>query len=288
MKMFSPRPKLLSQLPGTSWTSKKRWAGSQFASMELSHSLSQLSLHSLSSSTLTRTSALDCARGSLFALSNRLEEYNLASFEHWRTDAEFFTCLKPTCGFVALIDPFAPGYPHVECPSPICKARSCASCRTAWHMGQTCTEVYAAAATAQISEAERTTLALMQEVDARRCPNCQFVIEKDGGCPSMQCGGCRKLFNWEEAASVVPGTRKPEPQTAVRDEFYMPVATVCGADGLESKGGQDLKAEDTLAASAGLVCELRENMYPPMPLPERMMRTCKQAFISIRTSQQPT
>jgi hypothetical protein len=30
----------------------------------------------------------------------------------------------------------------------------------------------------------------------------------------------------------------------------MPVATVCEADGLESKGGQDFKAEETLAALA--------------------------------------
>ena len=44
-------------------------------------------------------------------------------------------------------------------------------------------------------------------------------------------------------------------QTAFQGAFYMHVATVCEADGLESKGGQDFKDEETLAASAGLVCE---------------------------------
>ena len=108
----------------------------------------------------------------------------------------------------------------------------------------------------------------MQQVDARRCPNCQLAIEKNGGCPGMQCAGCGKLFKWDEAASVVPGARKPEPHTTFRGAFYKPVATVCEADGLESKGGKDFKDEETLAASAGLVCELRENAYPPMPLPD--------------------
>ncbi|KAG9202463.1 hypothetical protein G6514_004439 [Epicoccum nigrum] len=201
--------------------------------------------------------------------TNRLEEFNLASFEHWRTDAQLFTCREPVCGFVALIDGWAaPGYPHVECPSPTCKARSCATCRTAWHTDQTCAEIHAAAATAQISDAEKDTLALMQEKDARRCPNCQLVIEKDGGCSSMRCGGCEKFFNWEEAASAVPGARKSEPQTAFQGGLYTPHATVCEVDGLERAREQVFTAAETLAASAGLVCELRENMYPPMPLPD--------------------
>lgn len=201
--------------------------------------------------------------------ANKLEEYNLALFDQWRADAELFTCLEPACGFVSVIDRFAAsGYPHVECPLPTCKARSCATCRTAWHAGQTCAEVHAAAATAQISEAEKTTLALMQEKDARRCPNCQLVIEKDGGCSSMQCGGCEKFFNWEEAASAVPGARKPEPPTVFQGGLNMQHVAVCEADGQESTGEQILTAEETLAASAGLVCELREDMYPPMPLPD--------------------
>ena len=200
--------------------------------------------------------------------ANRLEEYNLATFEHWRADAQLFTCLEPTCGFISLIDPFAAiGYPHVQCPSPTCKARCCATCRTAWHPGQTCAEVHAAAATAQISEEERDTLALMQKVDARRCTNCQLVILKDGGCPSMECGGCGKKFNWEEAASVVPGVRKPEPQTAFQSGLFMWAVTGCEADGLERTGGQVFTAEEMLAA-AGLVCELREIEGPTMPLPD--------------------
>lgn len=84
----------------------------------------------------------------------------------------------------------------------------------------------------------------------------------------MRCSGCDKFFTWEEAASVVPGARKSEPQTAFQDGFYVPGVTTCEVDGLKKVEGQVFKTEETLAASAGLVCELRENMYPPMPLPD--------------------
>lgn len=139
---------------------------------------------------------------------DRLEAYNLAAFEHWCANANLFACLAPGCDAVALADSTVLGYPQVECTSLTCKARWCAVCRTAWHADQTCAEVHAAAVTAQISDAERETLALMQVRDAKRCPNCQLVIERDGGCSSMFCTGCQKSFNWDVAASAVPGALK--------------------------------------------------------------------------------
>lgn len=122
---------------------------------------------------------------------SRLEVFNLASFEHWRADTDLFSCLAPSCPFIGILDPTAPGYPQVECPVSSCKARACASCLTPWHTDQTCAEVKSVALTTQMSDSEKETLALMQTRDGKRCPNCQLVIEKDGGCPSMFCVGCK-------------------------------------------------------------------------------------------------
>ncbi|KAF1927141.1 uncharacterized protein M421DRAFT_93403 [Didymella exigua CBS 183.55] len=103
--------------------------------------------------------------------------FNLAAFEHWRAGTDLFTCLSPSCAFAGLLDPNAPGYPHVEYPFPTCKARSCATCLTPWHVDQTCAEVKSAALAAQMSDPERQTLMLIQSKDGKRCPNCQLVIE---------------------------------------------------------------------------------------------------------------
>ncbi|KAF2621732.1 hypothetical protein BU25DRAFT_415927 [Macroventuria anomochaeta] len=186
---------------------------------------------------------------------SKLEAYNLASFEHWRTDAGLSTCLSPTCDSTGLLDPSAPGYPQVQCNS--CTFRSCASCLTPWHLDQTCAEVSAAAMNAQMSDAEKDTLALMQSKDGKRCPNCQLVIEKDGGCPSMYCVGCKKYFNWETAASAVPGTKKALPVASGQGYWQIPGTVVCELDGLEGK----VPPVDISAYNFGA--------FPiPMPLPD--------------------
>ncbi|KAH6644690.1 hypothetical protein C7974DRAFT_384096 [Boeremia exigua] len=161
--------------------------------------------------------------------AEKLEEYNLATFEHWRTDTSLFTCVSPSCDFTGLLDLSAPGYPHVECNA--CAFRACASCCVPWHVDQTCAEVSAAAVTAQMSDPEKETLQLMQSRDGKRCPNCQLVIEKDGGCPCMFCPGCKKSFNWSTAASAVPGRTKALPVVVGQEFWQIPASMVCEADG---------------------------------------------------------
>jgi hypothetical protein len=164
---------------------------------------------------------------------DKLEEYNLASFDVWKADAELFTCPSPSCTFTGLLEPSAPGYPQVQCPT--CAFRSCATCLTPWHADQTCAEVSAAAMHLQMSSAEKKVLTLMQSRDGKRCPNCQLVIEKDGGCPSMFCPGCKKHFNWETAASAVPGTKKALPVASGTGYWQTPGIVVCEVDRLEGK-----------------------------------------------------
>lgn len=165
--------------------------------------------------------------------TTHLEAYNLASFEHWLTDTPLFTCLSPTCTAKSLPDPTAPGYPQVQCP--ICAFRSCITCLTPWHTSQTCAEIRAAALSAQITDPEKETLHLMQSKDGKRCPNCQLVIEKDGGCASMFCPGCKKYFNWETAASAVLGAKKALPVAGGEGYWLMAGSVVCEVDGLEEE-----------------------------------------------------
>lgn len=200
---------------------------------------------------------------------DKLEAYNLASFEHWCADTDLFTCLSPTCDFAGLLDPSAPGYPQVECPISTCKARSCAACRTPWHADQTCAEVSAAALTARMSDPEKETLTLMQSKDGKRCPNCQLVIEKDGGCPTMYCPGCKTYFNWDTAASAVPGTKKALPAVSGHGYWQMAGLVVCEVDGLEGKAGDD----DVLARLYptnvhGAFYNMDHGRFPNMPLPD--------------------
>jgi hypothetical protein len=75
-----------------------------------------------------------------------------------------------------------------------------------------------------MTDSEKETLSLMQERDGRRCPNCFLVIEKDGGCNSMYCEGCKKYFDWTTAAGAVPGGKREDEYADLRE------AVVCEAE----------------------------------------------------------
>lgn len=199
----------------------------------------------------------------------KLETFNLASFKHWRADTDLFTCLAPDCSFTGILDPTAPGYPQVECPLSSCKARACATCLTPWHADQTCAEVKSAAVTAQMSDPEKETLALMQSKDGKRCPNCQLVIEKDGGCPSMFCVGCKTYFNWDTAASAVPGTKKALPIASGMGYWQTAGHVVCEVDALEGRVLQGNGVPGLYPTNVDHVFyNMVEGQYPPMPLPD--------------------
>ncbi|KAF2995237.1 hypothetical protein E8E13_002770 [Curvularia kusanoi] len=175
--------------------------------------------------------------------TSRLEEYNLAMFEHWRAKANLLECFEPRCGFVGLVENRTLGYPKLECPSPTCRARSCAFCRVPWHEGQSCAEISATRVTARISEEERKTLRLLQMQGAKRCPNCQFVVEKNGGCNSMVCVACRKCFDWDKAASAMG--EKILPAAGSGFGFVM-TDVACEVDELQKKAQQLPISQETL------------------------------------------
>ncbi|KAJ4373150.1 hypothetical protein N0V83_003441 [Neocucurbitaria cava] len=165
-----------------------------------------------------------------------LEKFNMDMFAVWLQDADPkpMTCLAPGggCSAIGVPDASAPGYPQVTCHT--CSFRSCAVCLLPWHKDLTCAENGANRINEQISDPEKDTLKLMQTKDGKRCPNCYLVIEKDGGCDSMFCLGCKKYFNWATAASAVTGAKKAEPVTHSNPYWHVnngPV--VCEMDRIE-------------------------------------------------------
>jgi hypothetical protein len=134
-----------------------------------------------------------------------LEAYNMAMLPVWKESVETHTCVAEACGSIGILDRFAPGYPQIHCSD--CSLRQCATCRIPWHAGISCADHAAKHINDQMTTPEKETLKLMQTKDGKRCPNCYIVIEKDGGCDSMQCMGCKTYFNWQLAASAVLGTK---------------------------------------------------------------------------------
>jgi hypothetical protein len=109
-----------------------------------------------------------------------------------------------------------------------------------------------------MTDAEKETLELMQSKDGKRCPNCQLVIEKDGGCDSMHCSGCKKHFNWSTAASAVPGKKKAIPVMSGQGYWQTPGIVVCEVDRVA-----DVNTDPTFY-NVGLGF----GVHPTMPLPD--------------------
>ncbi|KAF1830447.1 hypothetical protein BDW02DRAFT_573037 [Decorospora gaudefroyi] len=178
-----------------------------------------------------------------------LEKFNMEMLDVWKEDAEPkpVTCLSKTCDAIGLPDHTAAGYPQVACNE--CSFRSCAQCRVPWHKDLTCAEYAAKHVDEKMSNTEKDTLKLMQSKDGKRCPNCQLVIEKDGGCDSMFCVGCHKYFNWASAASAIAGAKKPEAPYIMNMPYYWHDAgpVTCEVDAL---GNTVAEQAQTVAAAS--------------------------------------
>jgi hypothetical protein len=162
-----------------------------------------------------------------------LEGYNLGMLNVWKEKNRnlMLTCKNPNCGAIGLLDPFAPGYPQVSCTD--CKTRMCGTCNVLWHKKMTCADYKALKVTENLTEPETETLQIMQRKDARRCPECYLVIEKDGGCDSMFCLGCKKYFNWQLAPNAVPGAARPPVAMHGRGWVHSAIRPpACEVDGL--------------------------------------------------------
>lgn len=158
-------------------------------------------------------------------------DYSHGMLNVWKETVQILTCPSEACAAIGLLDPMAPGFPQVECAD--CKARICAACKIPWHVGVSCADYNATLINEKITTPEKETLHLMQATDGKRCPNCYLVIEKDGGCNSMYCPGCRTYFNWGMAASAIPGTKPALSQ----QELYVHTPVACEVDAIRNGVG---------------------------------------------------
>lgn len=154
----------------------------------------------LATSTASTHNWLPYAHG--FLSADRHDAFYEQLFDlYLHTSATLWDC-PSKCGYTAgVLQPNdTPGFPHVECPG--CHDRFCANCKVGWHNDQTCQQYHAAHAEV-LDEGEATHLHEMARLGARRCPRCQFVIIKDGGCDHMFCEQCHLDFTWSLAEPVV-------------------------------------------------------------------------------------
>jgi hypothetical protein len=53
-----------------------------------------------------------------------------------------------------------------------------------------------------ITDEDMAVLKAMAAQDVRRCPNCHYIVIKDGGCPLMMCDQCDHEYSWQEAEKI--------------------------------------------------------------------------------------
>lgn len=95
----------------------------------------------------------------------------------------FVWCSNPNCEAGGIMDKTAIGFPKVACDA--CKTRSCALCRVAWHEGVTCQEFRESHQ--HVTGEEQKALEFLAKKGYKRCPRCQFAIQKSEGCNNMWC-----------------------------------------------------------------------------------------------------
>ena len=66
-----------------------------------------------------------------------------------------------------------------------CKTEACFICQRPWHGENICQD-----------DQVMSLYGFLCRNDVRKCPACKIRIEKNGGCPHMQCFKCKYDFGW--------------------------------------------------------------------------------------------
>lgn len=69
--------------------------------------------------------------------------------------------------------------------------------------GRLCKNDYIVCQPPELSTEDTDVLGKMQRLGAKLCPQCQFIITKDGGCQHMACEQCLHEFFWSQAENVM-------------------------------------------------------------------------------------
>ncbi|CAL8104331.1 unnamed protein product [Orchesella dallaii] len=103
-----------------------------------------------------------------------------------------FHCQTPDCKGFCVADPTACVF---QCP--LCNGVNCVACK-AIHPGRSCVEYQR-----DVERRSNESLLSQEEIDRlllskvwMRCPGCDVIIEKNGGCNHMTCKMCSLQFTW--------------------------------------------------------------------------------------------
>lgn len=99
-------------------------------------------------------------------------------FHHHAADPTMTLCPKPGCCGAQRTG----GSRKIACQE--CNTTSCVKCGGAYHALPTCNGAW------QVQRWSRSR-------DAKQCPWCRTMIEKNGGCNHMTCRNCRYQFCWQ-------------------------------------------------------------------------------------------
>jgi hypothetical protein len=100
-------------------------------------------------------------------------------------------CPRPNCGTAMVGDSRRP---LMHCPKPGCNFAYCFNCREAWHADTTCDLYQAWKLENTGSDSKFSNWAA---ANAKPCPSCNTLINKDGGCNHMHCTRCNTDFCWK-------------------------------------------------------------------------------------------
>jgi len=113
------------------------------------------------------------------------ERWGAALCESMLLGAKRTYCPFKDCSAMMLVDDDGSDVAESECPS--CRRLFCARCNVApWHAGVTCTE-YRKLRKGDRGVEDMMLLEMAKGKKWKRCPNCEFFVEKRDGCLHITC-----------------------------------------------------------------------------------------------------
>ena len=114
-------------------------------------------------------------------------------------DAKWKWCPGNKCNLVVMAT--ASGATAESVPIPVhcdCGLNWCFACQEEPHWPATCARAaFFRSQTESYEKVLRTKAGAITSVSVKRCPHCNYPIEKNKGCPHMTCGMCYGQFCWE-------------------------------------------------------------------------------------------
>ncbi|CAF2742250.1 unnamed protein product [Rotaria sp. Silwood2] len=101
----------------------------------------------------------------------------------------FISCTYAGCDSGQIHDPGTTDQRRLVCIK--CKRTTCSFHKVPWHHGLTCDQ-YDQSKLSIVDNLTETWLQLY----AKRCPQCQSLIQKKDGCDMMSCEKCKHKFCW--------------------------------------------------------------------------------------------